>query len=190
MRVDRWMSWEAGVDLLAATRPGLERPNVLVHVARMVHTPFGSAPAGMVLYQPDPNEQPAVFGFVCDDPDVGGYFGPWIFAGTPFEQAPVLRGSIEIWTDLPAAVGSRVSVSGHLFEVRLNGLSDLELIHRAPIPMVPFWQQGVESGARGAILVVDGVPVEVFLLAAGLSGGPAAVWAPCGVYARDGGAAA
>jgi hypothetical protein len=61
------MSWEGGVDLVAATTEGLAMPNVLIHVARMVHTPAGSAPSGMVLYQPDPAAPPAVIGFVSHD---------------------------------------------------------------------------------------------------------------------------
>ena len=64
MAMTRWMSWEGGVDLVAVTAPGLEMPNVIVHVARMVHTPVGSAPAGSVLWQPDPAAAPVVCGFV------------------------------------------------------------------------------------------------------------------------------
>jgi hypothetical protein len=60
MPVSSWMSWEGGVDLVAATSPGSPLPNLIVHVARMVHTPVGSAPSGMVLWQPDPKGPPAV----------------------------------------------------------------------------------------------------------------------------------
>jgi len=48
------MSWEGGVDLVGATSPEAQQPNVIVHVARLVHTPAGSAPAGMLLYHPPP----------------------------------------------------------------------------------------------------------------------------------------
>jgi len=44
MAVTQWMSWEGGVDLIAVTAPDVAMPNVIVHVARMVHTPVGSAP--------------------------------------------------------------------------------------------------------------------------------------------------
>ena len=45
MSISKWMSWEGGVDLVAVTSPDLQMPNVIVHVARMVHTPVGSAPS-------------------------------------------------------------------------------------------------------------------------------------------------
>lgn len=52
MSVKQWMSWDGGVDLVAVTSAGLSMPNVIVHVARMVHTPVGSVsiiipPAGI-----------------------------------------------------------------------------------------------------------------------------------------------
>ena len=34
MAITRWMSWEAGVDLVAGTQAGLAMPNVIVLVAR------------------------------------------------------------------------------------------------------------------------------------------------------------
>ena len=53
--VTKWMSWEAGVDLVAVTSPDLQMPNVIVHLGRMVNTPVGSAPSGMIFWQPDTN---------------------------------------------------------------------------------------------------------------------------------------
>lgn len=50
MAYENWMAWEGGVDLIAKTSGDLAMPNVIVHVARMVHTPVGSAPAGMLFY--------------------------------------------------------------------------------------------------------------------------------------------
>ena len=111
MAMTRCMSWEGGVDLVAVTAPGLEMPNVIVHVARMVHTPVGSAPAGIVLWQPDPAAAPVVCGFVSSDPAVAAYFGPNIFAGTPFEHAPALDAKIEI-TSGPDSCSARVEVGG------------------------------------------------------------------------------
>ena len=70
-----WMSWEGGVDVAGFTAGRLATPNVLVHVARVVHTPFGSAPAGMIVWQPDPKSPPVLAGFICTDATVGGYFG-------------------------------------------------------------------------------------------------------------------
>jgi len=175
--VTAWMSWEGGVDLACMTKPGLAQPNLILHVARMVHTPAGSAPSGLVVYQPDPAGAPAVFGFVCDQPEVGAYFGPRIFAGTPFEKAPVLPAKITITTTADTA-SSRIEVAGHVFTVTLGGLAAATLVDRAPTAM-PFHQQGVESVATTVAVTIDGKPVEVIVAA-----GPSAVFAATGLYAR------
>jgi hypothetical protein len=181
--VSQWMSWEAGVDLVACTAPDLTMPNVIVHLARIVHTPCGSAASGMVLYQPDPAAAPLVMGFVSTDAAVGAYFGPQIFAGTPFEAAPVHTAQIavEVGADF---VGATIHVAGHVLRTRLSGLSAATLVHRAPGAMTPFWQQGVERAASSAQLWVNGAEVPVFVPPVGMTGGPAAVFAPCGLYAR------
>ncbi len=177
------MSWEGGVDLVACTRPGLPMPNVIVHVARLVHTPMGSAAAGMVFYQPDPAGAPLVMGFVSTQADVGRYFGPKIFAGTPFEQAPALDARIEI--EITAThVGATVTAGGHVLRTRLENLSALTLVQRAPGGMTPFHQQGLEAMAGRARLWVDGAEVSIIVPPVGISGGPAAVFAPTGLYAR------
>ncbi len=178
------MSWEGGVDLCAVTRPDLAMPNVLIHVARVVHTPLGSAPAGMILFQPDPAAPPLAIGFISTDARVGAYFGPKIFAGTPFEAAPVLTAKITVTTSSPGEVASRVEVGGHVFEVRLEGLAPLALVDRAPGGATPFRQQGLEAVASRATLRVDGKPVSIVVPPIGISGGPAAVFAPAGLYAR------
>ncbi len=181
--VSHWMAWEGGVDLVALTRPGLALPNVIIHVARLVHTPVGSAPAGMLFWQPDPAAPPALMGFVSPDAKVGAYFGPHIFADTPFAQAPVLLADIAIETGADF-VGARVAVAGHMFRTRLSGLQSPTLVQRPPGPATPFVQQGVEAAATRAELWVDDVPVALLVPPVGLSGGPAAVSAPCGLYAR------
>lgn len=182
--LQNWMSWEGGVDLVAATQPGLPMPNIIVHVARLVHTPAGSSPSGMIFFQPDPSAAPQVFGFISHDPSaVGRYFGPKIFAGTPFENAPVLGAKIEIETGADF-VGATVTVAGRVFRTRLSGLGALELVQRAPGPMTPFTQQGLEAAAAKAQLWVDGVELPILVPPVGISGGPAAVSAPTGLYAR------
>ena len=183
MSIANWMSWEGGVDLCAVTAAGAQQPNVIVHVARMVHTPVGSAPAGMLLYQPDPTQPPALAGFVCENERVGAYFGPHIFAGTPFEQAPVIKAAIEIEHEGNQA-RSRVEAGGHIFETTLSNLTPAMLVQRHPAPGTPFIQQGLEHAAGQATLTVDGKPLALSLPPAGLTGGPAAVWAPTGLYAR------
>lgn len=158
-------------------------PNVIVHVARIVHTPLGSAPGGMVFWQPDPAAPPAIMGFVSHDAGFGSYFGTHIFAGTPFEQAPVLAATIEVETSA-GRVASRVKAGDFLFEVEMTGLGALEHINRVPGAMTPFTQDVVEAVADTATLKVNGVPVSVIIPPIGISGGPAAVYAPAGIYAR------
>lgn len=178
-----WMSWEGGVDLVACTKPGLAMPNVIVHLARMVHTPVGSAASGMIFYQPDPAGAPLVMGFVSHNAEVGRYFGPKIFAGTPFEQAPVLDARIEVQVTA-AHVGATITAGGHVLRTQLEGLSGLGLIAREPGGMTPFWQQGLEAVATRARLWVDGTEISIIVPPVGISGGPAAVFAPAGLYAR------
>lgn len=182
MGLNNWMSWEGGVDLVAVTG-GASQPNIIVHVARMVHTPVGSAPSGMVLIQADPESAPAVMGFVSGDEKVGAYFGPHIFAGTPFEKAPVLPASIAIESD-GASCTATVEVAGKTIVSRLSGLGSLEAINRAPAAMPPFAQMALESVASTAELTVDGQPLALTIPPVGISGGPAAVWSPAGIYCR------
>jgi hypothetical protein len=183
MAVTRWMAWEGGVDLVAGTQAGLAMPNVIVHVARMVHTPVGSAPAGLLMWAPDPHGPPAVAGYVCPDPKVGAYFGPNIFKGTPFEGAPALQAAIEVKVGLPGSVSSKVTVGIHVFEVTLADLGPADTVNRPP-GLMPFTQQGVEARAGSASLKVSGKEIAVHVPAVGMSGAPGACWSPAGLYAR------
>ena len=182
MSINAWMSWEGGVDLVAATSPDLASANVIVHVARMVHTPVGSAPSGMILWQPNPNEAPLAMGFVSTEAAVGAYFGAHVFAGTPFENAPVhvAEMSFEIGEEIVAA---RVVIEGFVFETQLENLASPEIVAREP-GALPFTQSGVEAISSRASLRVNGEAVEIFVPPVGLSGGPGAVFAPIGFYAR------
>jgi len=181
--VTKWMSWEGGVDLVAVTSPDLQMPNVIVHLGRMVSTPVGSAPSGMILWQPDPNALPAVFGFVGTDETVGKYFGPNIFAGTPFENAPVLNAAIDINIEADKATAKCVT-GDYTFEMEMSGFSEPYLIDRKPSAMPPFYQQGVEIHAKKVSLKVNGEAINIIIPPVGISGGPASVVAPNGVYAR------
>ncbi len=180
--VSSWMSWEGGVDLACMTKPGLAAPNLILHVARVVHTPLGSAASGLVVWQPDPAAAPTVFGFVCDKPEVGAYFGPHIFAGTPFEKAPVLPAKITVEVTQEKA-SSRIEVAGHVFVVILSGLAPAQLVDRAPMAM-PFHQLGIESAAATVAVTIDGKAVAVIVPPADPVAGPAAVYAQTGLYAR------
>lgn len=177
------MSWEGGIDLVAVTSPELQMPNVIIHLGRMVNTPVGNAPSGMILWQPDPNSLPLVMGFVSTDEKVGKYFGPNIFAGTPFENAPVLTATIEVNITSDKAI-SKCVVGGFTFEVELSDLSEPYLIDRKPAAMPPFYQQGVELHAKKATLKVNGELINIIVPPIGITGGPASVVAPNGVYAR------
>lgn len=180
---EKWMSWEGGIDVAGMTQPGLPMPNVIVHVAKVVHTPVGSAPSGMIFYQPDPTGAPVVMGFVSTDPTVAAYFGPNIFAGTPFEGAPALDGTIDVtWT--ADGYRSRTEAGGHVFEVTMAKAAEAAAIDREPAAMTPFRQQGTEAGTGAVTVSVDGEPVALTVLPQGIAGGPGAVWAPCGVYSR------
>ncbi len=181
--VSKWMSWEGGIDLVAVTSPDLQMPNVIVHLGRMVNTPVGNAASGMVLWQPDTNAAPAVMGFVSTDQTVGGYFGPNIFAGTPFEQAPVLNATIEITINATSAYAKCVT-GDHTFEVEMSDFSEPYLINREPSAMPPFHQQGVEIHAKKATLRINGEAIDIIVPPVGITGGPASVVSPNGVYAR------
>ena len=181
--MNNWMSWEGGVDLVAKTHADLEMPNVIGHVARMVHTPVGSAPSGMIFWQPDPAAAPLAFGFVSSDPKVAAYFAGHIFVGTPFEGAPAIVGTITITTDAEQAT-ARVEIPGFVFESHLSDFSETTLINREPLPTAPFRQQGLETAASHACLKVNGEKIGLVIPAVGMTGGPCAVVAPCGLYAR------
>ena len=158
-------------------------PNVIVHVARTVHTPEGSAAAGMVFWQPDPSAPPTVMGFISSKPLIGAYFGPHIFAGTPFEHAAVIEASIEIEKNETFARAT-VRVAGLVIQTELSAFGPSRLVNRSPSLMAPFEQQGLEASAGKARLWIDSKEISIIVPPLGMSGGPAAVWSPCGLYAR------
>ena len=183
INVSNWMSWEGGIDLAAVTSPDLQMPNVIVHLGRMVNTPVGNAASGMILWQPDPNAMPAVMGFVSTNAEVGKYFGPNIFAGTPFEQAPVLEAKIDIHITSDKAISTLV-VGSYTFVVEMSDFSEPYLIDRKPSAMPPFYQQGVEIHAKKVSLKINGEVINIIVPPMGITGGPASVVSPNGVYAR------
>ncbi len=183
MPVSSWMSWEGGVDLVASTVPGSPMPNLIVHVARMVHTPVGSAPSGMVLWQPDAKGPPAVIGFVSSDPKLAAWFGPHVFAGTPFEKAPALVGRIDTQIVGDRAT-SRVEVAGHRFEVTMLGLAAAEMVQRAVGQPMPFAQHALEAKAARVEVAIDGKAVVVHVPPVAMTGGPGSLVSATGIYAR------
>ncbi len=181
--INNWMSWEGGVDLIAKTNSALEMPNIIVHVARMVHTPVGSAPGGMLFWQPDVAAPPLAFGFVSTDEVVAAYFAKHIFADTPFANAPSILGKITITTAATQAT-ALVEIPGFTFETWLTDFSEQAMIQRAPSASAPFHQQGLEAAAASATLKVNGEAIAISIPAVGITGGPCAVLAACGVYGR------
>jgi hypothetical protein len=180
--VKAWMSWEGGVDIAGVTKPGLTAPNLILHVARIVHTSVGSAASGIVFWQPDPTAPPLVVGFVSESPTVGAYFGPQVFAGTPFEKVPVLPAKITVESTADGA-SSRIEAGGHVFTVKLAQLAPAQVVDR-PAGGMPFRQQGVESAAGSVIVTIDGKPVEVIVPPPAPGGGANAVFSQTGVYSR------
>ena len=181
MPVTKWMSWEGGVDLVALSKENIPMPNVIVHFARMVHTPLGSAPSGMILL-PDENGAPKIMGFVSTDKTIGDYFGPNIFAETPFENAPTLIGDIMIETGKDAASVS-VKIDGYEVQLELSELGEINRVSRQS-PNLPFHDTSLEAAAGKFRLVVNGEELSIIVPPVGMSGGPAAVFSPAGIYSR------
>lgn len=181
MSVSNWMSWEGGIDLVALSDENMPMPNVIVHVARMVHTPAGSAPSGMILL-PDETGAPKVMGFVSTEKSVGDYFGANIFAGTPFESAPTILGEISIENDSDFAKAS-VKVEGFEIVLELSNLGELTRVNRKS-PNLPFHDDSLEAVAGNVKLTVNGAELSVIVPPVGLSGGAAAVFSAAGIYSR------
>jgi hypothetical protein len=181
MSVTKWMSWEGGVDLVALSNENVPMPNVIVHVARMVHTPIGSAPSGMILL-PDEAGAPKVMGFVSTNKEIGDYFGANIFAGTPFESAPTLIGDISVETNVTFA-RAIIKIEGYEIVLELSDLGETLRVNRKS-PNLPFHDDSLEAKAWKTKLTVNGEESAVIIPETGLSGGPAAVFSAAGIYSR------
>lgn len=181
MLVTKWMNWEGGVDLVALSNENMPMPNVIVHFARMVHTPVGSAPSGMILL-PDETGVPKVMGFVSTDKTVGDYFAKNIFAGTPFESAPTIVGDISVETNADSAKAT-IKIEGYEVVLELSELGELNRVNRQS-PNLPFHDDSLEIAAGKVKLTVNGEEFSVIVPPIGMSGGPAAVFSPAGTYSR------
>lgn len=181
MSVTNWMSWEGGVDLVALSNEKMPMPNVIVHIARMVHTPVGSAPAGIILL-PDETGMPKVMGFVSTNKTVGDYFGANIFKGTPFESAPTIIANISIENDEYSATAT-VKIDGYKIVLHLSDLGETVRVSRQS-PNLPFHESALEAKAWKTKLTVNGEELSVIIPPVGMSGGPAAVFSATGIYSR------
>lgn len=182
MSVTQWMSWEGGIDLVALSNENMPMPNIIVHVARMVHTPIGSAPSGMILL-PNEDGSPKVMGFVSTDEAVGNYFSANIFAGTPFENAPTIIGEINTEIGFPHMASVNVKIEGFDVHLELSDFGALTRVNRKS-PNLPFNDDSLEAKANSAKLIVNGEELSLIIPPMGMSGGPAAVYSATGIYSR------
>ena len=175
-----FLSWFDGVDAMLKPTPDAPMPNVLVHVARITNTPAGMTPGGMLLINPDNKEMPDLFGFICEDEELGKYYGPKIFKGTPFENAPVLVAKISMNIDFPNSVSTKIEVADHVIELELSNFDEAQFYHREG--GMPFTQNVVEALAHTAVFKFDGRVLEGQLPESGIGGGLPAVYSPAGIY--------
>ncbi len=175
-----FLSWFDGIDAMLKPTPDAPLPNVLVHVARITKTPAGMTPGGMLLINPDNKEMPDVFGFICEDEELGKYYGPKIFKGTPFENAPVLKAVISVEVDFPNKVSTKIEVAGHVIELELSEFDEAQYYNR--VGGMPFTQNVVEALAHKAVFKFDGRILEGELPPGGIGGGLPAVYSPSGLY--------
>jgi len=180
--ITKWMSWQGGVDL-AAGYEGKEGSMILVHVAAMVHTPVGSAPSGMVLLQENAGEAPSLMGFISTKQEVADYFGPNVFAGTPFENAPGLVADIEVSQSVDSC-SARVVVNGTELSVTMDNLAGAKRVSREANENAPFAQQVLERAAGNTSLTVNGESIAIAIPPQGASGEPVSAFTPAGIYSR------
>lgn len=180
-----FMAWMDGVDAMLKPTPDSPLPHVLVHVAREVITPLGSCAAGMLLLNPDLKEVPDLFCFIAEDPEIGGYFGPKIFAGTPFEQAPVFTAAIRVNSTFPGKVVADIHVDALIpYDITLE-MSNFDPAQYYDRPGgMPFRQNVIEAKANTAKFIINGRDVSQPLPPEGIAGGLPACYSPAGLYIR------
>ncbi len=176
------MSWDSGVDL-AAQIEGNEGSMIMMHVAAMVHTPVGSAPGGMIMIQESAEAGPSVIGFVSSNPSVGAYFGPNIFAGTPFEHAPVLDATIEVNKGV-GSCSATVTIGETVIKVTMDQLGETMRANRAEGEHSPFAQQTLERAAGLATVSINGEDKMINIPTAPEGAAPSAAFTPAGIYSR------
>lgn len=175
-----FLAWLDGIDAMLKPTPDSPLPNVLVHTARVVSTPMGICKAGMILINPENKEMPDFVGFVAEDVELGQYFGPKIFKGTPFEGAPVHQAEMNFEIDFPGKVVCTVKAAGHTIELELSEFDNAQYYHRPP--GMPFTQNVIEACAHKAVFKFDGNVIPGELPPEGMAGGLPACYAPTGLY--------
>jgi len=180
-----YLSWHDGIDAMLKPTPDAPLPNVLIHTARIVNAPPGVCQAGMILINPDNKPTPDFFGFVTEDPVIGKYYGPRIFKGTPFENAPVVKAKITSVVEYPDRVYTKIKTEKHVIELELTQFEPAKFCDRPANPFA-FHQYVVEAQAKKAIFKFDGKVIPGELPSSGIAGGPAACYAPTGLYIVEG----
>ncbi len=176
-----FLAWHDGVDAMLKPTPDSPMPNVLVHVGRCVNTPTGICSAGMVLINPENREMPDFFGFIAEDEELGKYYGPKIFKGTPFENAPVHKADFTFDFDFPNKSAVKIVASGHTIELELSEFDPATYYDR-PATGMPFRQNVIEARAHKAIFKFDGKVIGGELPPEGLAGGLPGCYSPTGIY--------
>ena len=175
------MSWRQGVDFIGSFADGVGSM-VLVHVAGEVQTPVGTAPSGMILIQEPGADTPSLVGFISTKQKVADYFGPKIFAGTPFENAPGLVADIEVQA-MGNQASAMVKVAGMEISLVLSDLAGITRSNRDTSPENPFNQQVLESAAGDITLTINGEKRAV-IPAPPQGDAHAAVLSIAGMYSR------
>lgn len=175
MALNHWMSWESGIEVTAATTAD-GAPSLVLHLARMLHTPVGSARGGMLLWQPDPRGAPLALCSVTTDSKVGDYCRSRIFPGTLFENAPPILGDISIEVH-PDDVFARIAIPGFIFDLRLSGIATPILSDSPPAPSPPCHQRRIRSDIHRTTLKLNGRTVDLAF--------SQSIFSPCGFKVRD-----
>jgi hypothetical protein len=175
MALNHWMSWESGMEVTAATTAG-GSPSLVLHLARMLHTPIGSARGGMLFWQPDPAGDPLVLCSVTTDSKVGDYCRSHLFPGTLFEEAPPVLGDISIEVH-PDDVFARIAIPGFIFDLRLSGIATAILSDSPAATPALCHHRRIRSDIHRTTLKLNGRTVD---LASARS-----TFSPCGFKARD-----
>jgi hypothetical protein len=95
----------------------------------------------------------------------------------------VILGSVVIDISEERAT-ARVVIPGIMFESHLAEFAETTMIHREPLSTAPLYQQWLEAAAGHACLKVNGKKIGLVIPPSGITGGPCAVVAACGLYAR------
>lgn len=180
--VTKWMSWANGVDL-GAQFQGKEDSIIIIHVAAMVHTPVGSAPSGMILVQESSDQAPSIMAFISENLKVANYFGPNVFADTPFENAPALEARISV-THNEHSCAADITIGETSIQVTMDHLAHTTRASRQPNEENPFTQHVLERPTNSATLCINGETQNIVIPPSPENNPPSSAFTPTGIYSR------